>query len=197
MRRRATGNTSSTLEGETSSVEGDPIPSQEHPAVAPRPLTMLLLEDDPKEEAKLLSSIRTTPTEILCVSTIPAALRLLERSCFDAIMIDRHLGGWVSAQTCRDLVVKAGDIPVVGLINEDCVLGLQDGIEAGLKGVYYKDQMGVHLMRRLGRLARPPKVRGSAADARAPRQLSARMPRIRPTSRVPDLSTVAGRQRGR
>ena len=115
---------------------------------------MLLLEDDPKEEARILSSIRTTPTEIQCVPTITAALQLLEESCFDAIMIDRHLGGWVSARTCKDLVVRAGDIPVVGLINEDCVLGLQDGIEAGLRGVYYKDQMDVHLMRRLGRLAK-------------------------------------------
>ena len=140
---------------------------------------MLLLEDDPKEEARLLSSIRTTPTEILCVSTIPAALRLLERSCFDAIMIDRHLGGWVSAQTCRDLVVKAGDIPVVGLINEDCVLGLQDGIEAGLKGVYYKDQMGVHLMRRLGRLSGAPNVNQPRVATCSRPPASARLPRAR------------------
>lgn len=139
---------------------------------------MLLLEDDPKEEARILASIRTTPTEIQCVPTITAALHLLEISCFDAMVIDRHLGGWVSAQTCKDLVVRAGDIPVVGLINEDCVLGLRDGIEAGLKGVYYKDQMDVHLMRRLGRLAKPPNM--SSVAASAPRPASARIPRARP-----------------
>jgi DNA-binding NarL/FixJ family response regulator len=138
---------------------------------------MLLLEDDPKEEARLTTSIRTTSTEIQCVSTITAALRLLEQSCFDAIMIDRHLGGWVSAKTCRDLVARAGDIPVVGLINEDCVLGLQDGIEAGLRGVYYKDQMDAYLMRRLGRLAKLPDVYRSAARASARRAGAARMSR--------------------
>ena len=47
---------------------------------------------------------------------------------------------------------------MVGLINEDCVLGLEDGIEAGLRGVYYKDQIDAHLMRRLGRLSRMPNV---------------------------------------
>ena len=71
-------------------------------------------------------------------------------------MYDRHLGGWVSAKTCRDLVARAGDIPVVGLINEDCALGLQDGIEAGLRGVYYKDQMDAHPVRRLSRFSRGP-----------------------------------------
>ena len=140
---------------------------------------MLLLEDDPKEEARILSSIGTTPTEIQCVSTITAALQLLKKDCFDAIMIDRHLGGWVSARTCKDLVVRAGDIPVVGLINEDCVLGLQDGIEAGLKGVYYKDQMDIHLMRRLGRLAKLPNAYRSPVARPARRPTSARIPRAR------------------
>jgi DNA-binding NarL/FixJ family response regulator len=140
---------------------------------------MLLLEDDPEEEARLLSSIRTTPADIHCVPTITAALQLLEESCFDAVMIDRHLGGWVSAQTCRDLVARAGATPVVGLINEDCVLGLQDGIEAGLRGVYYKDQMDAHLMRRLSRLSRVPDVYQPPAATSSPQPLSGRMPRTR------------------
>lgn len=92
-------------------------------------------------------------------------------------MIDRHLGGWVSARACKDLVVRAGDIPVVGLINEDCVLGLQDGIEAGLKGVYYKDQMDIHLMRRLGRLAKLPTCTDRPVDRQVRRPASTRMPR--------------------
>jgi DNA-binding NarL/FixJ family response regulator len=140
---------------------------------------MLLLEDDPEEEARLLSSIRTTPTEIRCVPSITAALQLLEKDCFDAIMIDRHLGGWVSAKSCRHLVARAGDIPVVGLINEDCVLGLEDGIEAGLRGVYYKDQMDAHLMRRLGELSKATNLyRSQTATSSAP----ARIPgaRMRP-----------------
>jgi DNA-binding NarL/FixJ family response regulator len=140
---------------------------------------MLLLEDDPKEEARLLSSICATPTDIHCVPTITAALQVLEESCFDAVMIDRHLGGWVSAQTCRALVARAGATPVVGLINEDCVLGLQDGIEAGLRGVYYKDQMDAHLMRRLSRLSRVPDVYPSPAATSSPQLLSGRMPRMR------------------
>jgi DNA-binding NarL/FixJ family response regulator len=140
---------------------------------------MLLLEDDPKEAARLLSSIRATPTEIRCVPTITAALQLLEQNCFDAIMIDRHLGGWVSAKTCRHLVSRAGETPVVGLINEDCVLGLEDGIEAGLRGVYYKDQMDVHLVRRLGELSRVPNVYRSQAAMAAARLAPARMPRAR------------------
>ena len=177
--RRATGNTSGRLEPASSSAEDDPIRSHEHSLVELKPLSMLLLEDDPQEEARLLSSVRTTPTEIQCVPTVRAALQLLEQNCFDAIMIDRHLGGWVSAKTCRDLVARAGDIPVVGLINENCVLGLQDGIEAGLRGVYYKDQMDAHLMRRLSRLSRGPSVHRAPAAASSLRQMSARMPRAR------------------
>jgi DNA-binding NarL/FixJ family response regulator len=140
---------------------------------------MLLLEDDPKEEARLLSSIRTTPTEIRCVPTITAALQLLEKNCFDAIMIDRHLGGWVSAKTCRYLVARAGDTPVVGLINEDCVLGLEDGIEAGLRGVYYKDQMDPYLMRRLGGLSKGTNVYRSQAAMSSARLTPARIPGAR------------------
>jgi hypothetical protein len=60
---------------------------------------------------------------------------------------------------------------VVGLIDEDCVLDLQDGIEAGLTAVYYKDEMGFRLMRRLARL---PSVETPLADAAAPPRRSAR-----------------------
>lgn len=135
---------------------------------------MLLLEDDPKETARLLSLIRPAAASIQCVPTIKAAFQILERSRFDAIMIDRHLGGgWVNAKTCRDLVAKAGEIPVVGLINEDCVLGLEDGIEAGLRGVYYKDQLDVHLMRRLGRLVKLPQGHRPAATPTEARPMRA------------------------
>ncbi len=125
MRQSATGDNPGGLEFETSATECDPsgIPGDECPAVEMRPLSMLLVEDDPNEKKRILSSMRKAPAEVRCVSTITAAFNLIERNWFDAIMIDRHLGGWVSAQTCRDLVLRAGDIPVVGLINEDCVLG--------------------------------------------------------------------------
>jgi hypothetical protein len=56
----------------------------------------------------------------------------------------------------------------VGLINEDCVIDIQDAIEASLTGVYYKDEMNVHLMRRLGRLAYLPSVDASLAETPAP-----------------------------
>jgi DNA-binding response OmpR family regulator len=129
-----------------------------------RPLKTLLLEDDPKANENIISSIRMTPAEVQCVSTVTAALFSLAHDSFDVIVINRHLGGWVSVQTCRDLVAIAGDIPVVGLINEDCVLGLRDGIEASLTGVYYKDEINVRLMRRLGRLAYLPSVDASLAE---------------------------------
>jgi hypothetical protein len=54
---------------------------------------------------------------------------------FDLIIVDRHLGGWLSPQACGALVPKAKPIPVAGLINDKCVLDLRDGIEAGLIGV--------------------------------------------------------------
>jgi hypothetical protein len=54
---------------------------------------------------------------------------------------------------------------VVGLINEECVLDLQDGIEAGLTGVYYKDEMNFRLMRRLARLAFLPSVDAPLVEA--------------------------------
>jgi DNA-binding NarL/FixJ family response regulator len=153
------------------------IRSIDRHAMEMRPLRTLLLEDDPRAKKRIISSIRMTPTEVQCVSTVAAALASLANDFFDVILIDRHLGGCVSAQTCRDLVARAGGIPVVGLINEDCVLDLQDGIEAGLTGVYYKDQMNVHLMRRLGRLAYLPGVVPSLVAASAARFGSARSPR--------------------
>jgi DNA-binding NarL/FixJ family response regulator len=160
------------------------IPSIDRHAMEMRPLRTLLLEDDPRTKKRIISSIRMTPAVVRCVSTVTAALDMLAEESFDVIVIDRHVGGCVSAQTCRDLVARAGGIPVVGLINEDCVLDLQDGIEACLAGVYYKDQLNVHLMRRLGRLAylrgmTPPLVAASArrfgparrSRARAQREL--------------------------
>ena len=179
MRQSPTGGNPRNVEFERDALA---TPVHETHLVEIRPLSMLLLEDNPKERERILSSMRMTPTEIECVSTVTAALHLLERSCFDAIMIDRHLGGWVSAQTCRDLVVRAGRIPVVGLINEDCVLGLEDGIEAGLSAVYYKDQMDIYLMRRLGRLANLPGGYRLPAHSSPRRSGATRMsrPRARP-----------------
>jgi DNA-binding NarL/FixJ family response regulator len=144
----------------------DPSATNSHDrrAIKIRPLKALLLEDDSHAREGIISSIRRTPAEVQCVSTVTAALFALDHDSFDVIVIDRDLGGWVSAQACRDLVAKAGHIPVVGLINQDCVLDLQDGIEAGLTGVYYKDEMNVRLMRRLGRLAYLPSVDAPLAE---------------------------------
>lgn len=159
------------------------IPGGDRHAMGMRPLRTLLLEDDPRAKKRIISSIRMTPAEVQCVATVTAALDSLAENIFDVIVIDRHVGGCVSAQTCRDLVARAGGIPVVGLINEDCVLDLQDGIEAGLTGVYYKDQMNVHLMRRLGRLAYLRGVAPSLVAVSAPRFRSARPSRARGSSR--------------
>jgi DNA-binding response OmpR family regulator len=132
------------------------------------------LEDDPKTTERILSSILMTPTDVQCVPTLTAALSSLDGNLFDIIVIDRHLGGWVSAQSCKDLVARAGGRPVVGLIDEDCVLDLQDGIEAGLTAVYYKDEMSFRLMRRLARLAFLPSGETPLADAATPPLRSAR-----------------------
>ena len=164
MRQSATGGNPRNLDRDPS-----PIHSHSRSAKGTTPLKTLILADDPKLKERIISAIRMTPAEVQCVSTISAALFALTHDSFDVMVIDRHLGGWVSAQTCRDLVVRACGIPVMGLINADCVLGLRDGIESGLTGVYYKDQMNVHLMRRLGRLAYLPSVDASLAGMSAPR----------------------------
>jgi DNA-binding NarL/FixJ family response regulator len=126
-----------------------------------RPLRMLLLGDDPEATERIISAVCRTPTDVHCVSSVAAGLILLDSNHFDVIAIDRHVGGWVSAQSCRDLVARASGRPAVGLINEDCVIDFQDAIEARLTGVYYKEEMNVHLMRRLGRLAYLPSVDAS------------------------------------
>jgi hypothetical protein len=102
------------------------------------------------------------------------ALESLDDDLFDIILIDRHLGGWISPQSCRYLVARAGGRPVIGLIDEDCVLDLRDGIEAGLTAVYYKDEMSFHLMRRLARLVVLPSVDTPLVDAVPPQWGSAR-----------------------
>jgi DNA-binding response OmpR family regulator len=135
---------------------------------------MLLLEDDIKIRQKILSSIPMPPAEVKCIPTLTEALELLDSNLFDIILIDRHLGGWITSQSCRDLVARAGGRPVIGLIDEDCVLDLQDGIEACLTAVYYKDEMSFHLMRRLARLVILPSVDTALVDAAAPPLRSAR-----------------------
>jgi DNA-binding response OmpR family regulator len=119
---------------------------------------MLLVEDDFETKQRIISAVCMTPAEIHCASTVTAGLFWLDSNDFDVIVIDRHLGGWVTAKSCRGLVARAGGKPAVGLINEDCVVDIQDAIEAGLTGVYYKEEMNIHLMRRLGRLAYLPSV---------------------------------------
>jgi DNA-binding NarL/FixJ family response regulator len=147
------------------------MPSRDRDPYEMKALRTLLLEDDPKTTERIVSSIVRTPADVQCVPTLTAALSSLDDNLFDIIVIDRHLGGWVSAQSCKDLVARAGGRPVVGLIDEDCVLDLQDGIEAGLTAVYYKDEMNSRLMRRLARLAFLPTP---LADAAAPPLRSAR-----------------------
>jgi PleD family two-component response regulator len=132
------------------------------------PLSTLLLEDDLKTRQRILSSILMTPAEVKCVSTFTEALESLDDNSFDIILIDRHLGGWVTPRSCKALVARAGGRPVIGLIDEDCVLDLRDGIEAGLTAVYYKDEMSFHLMRRLARLVVLPSVDTPLVDAVAP-----------------------------
>lgn len=127
-------------------------------------LRALLLADDPKTKSGIIPSIRRTPAEVECVPTVEEALVLLNHHPFDVIVIDRHLGGWLNAQSCRDLVARADGRPVVGLINKECVLDLRDGIEAQLTGVYYKDEMNSRLMRRLARLAFLPNVDAPLMD---------------------------------
>jgi DNA-binding NarL/FixJ family response regulator len=139
-------------------------------------LSTLLLEDDFKTRRRILSFIRMTPTEVKCVSTLTEALESLDEDLFDIILIDRHLGGWVTTQSCKALVARADGRPVIGLIDEDCVLDLRDGIEAGLTAVYYKDEMSLHLMRRLARLVVLPSVYATLVDAVAPQLGSARHP---------------------
>jgi DNA-binding response OmpR family regulator len=160
-----------------------PIPNYYRGIYENKTVKTLLLEDDSKTEKRILSSILPTPTEVQCVRTLVAALSSLDRNLFDIIVIDRHLGGWISARSCRDVVDRADGSPVVGLIDEDCVLDLRDGIEAGLTAVYYKVEMDFHLMRRLARLTFLPSGETPLADAAAPPLRSARSSSERARSR--------------
>src|SRR5262245_13465064 len=112
-------------------------------------INLLLLSDNPSHVAKVRSAIRGTVGKFTCIATVEAVLRSLSDDHFDLIIVDRHLGGWLTPQACRAVVAKAQPIPVVGLINANCVLDLRDGIEAGLIAVYYRDQIDAPSMRRL------------------------------------------------
>lgn len=121
-------------------------------------IKVLLLANELRSISRVRSAIRGAAAKLTCTSTIEEALPLLSAEHFDLIIVDRHLGGWLSPQACKALVAAAKPTPVVGLINEECVLDLRDGIEARLRGVYYKDQIDGHLMRRLGQLAHLPSL---------------------------------------
>lgn len=121
-------------------------------------IKVLLVADELRSISGVRSAIRGAAAKLTCTYTIEEALLLLSDEHFDLIIVDRHLGGWLSPEGCKALVAKAGRIPVVGLIDEECVLDLRDGIEARLRGVYYKDQIDVHLIRRLGQVAHLPSL---------------------------------------
>lgn len=121
-------------------------------------IKVLLLASQLRSISRVQSAIRAVAAKLTRTSTINEALISLRGEHFDLVIVDRHLGGWLSPQACKALVAAAEPIPVVGLIDEDCVLDLHDGIEARLRGVYYKDQIDVHLMRRLSQLADPPSL---------------------------------------
>jgi DNA-binding NarL/FixJ family response regulator len=112
-------------------------------------IDVLLLSDNPRKILEVRSAIEGMATTLSCTSTVEEALSSLSDEHFDLMIVDRHLGGWLSPQACKALVVKAEPTPVVGLINDRCVLDLRDGIEAGLLGVYYTDQIDAHMMSRL------------------------------------------------
>jgi CheY-like chemotaxis protein len=132
-------------------------------------IDVLLLSDNPRNVSEVRSTVQGAATNLACISTVEQALRSLSDEHFDLIIVDRHLGGWLSPQACKALVAKAEPTPVVGLINKKCVLDLRDGIEAGLLGVYYTDQIDAHLMRRLGRCAPLPRRTGHRRHAAARR----------------------------
>jgi DNA-binding NarL/FixJ family response regulator len=134
-------------------------------------IDVLLLSDNPRKVAEVRSAIKGTATTLTYTSTFEDALSSLSAEHFDLLIVDRHLGGWLSPQACKALVVKAEPTPVVGLINDKCVLDLRDGIEAGLLGVYYTDQIDAHVMSRLssryGHLPGLGSARSEARDATA------------------------------
>jgi DNA-binding NarL/FixJ family response regulator len=125
------------------------------------PVEVLVLSNELRSISGIRSAIQGAAGKVTTVSSLKEALDLLGEEYFDAVIVDRHLGGWLSSQVCKSLAAIARPTPVVGLINEECVLDLSDGIEAGLKGVYYKDQIDPHLMRRLAHLALLPRVGSS------------------------------------
>ena len=129
-------------------------------------INVLLLSDNLRNVSEVRSAIQCAATKLARVSTVEEALRSLRDEHFDVIIVDRHLGGWLSPQACKALVAKVEPTPVVGLINEKCVLDLRDAIEAGLLGVYYTDQIDAHLMRRLGRYAHLPGLGTAPNQAR-------------------------------
>jgi CheY-like chemotaxis protein len=132
-------------------------------------IDVLLLSDNPRNVSKVRSTVRGVVTNVACMPSLEQALRSLNDEHFDLIIVDRHLGGWLSPQACKALVTKAAPIPVVGLINKRCVLDLRDGIEAGLLGVYYTDQIDAPSMRRLSRYAHLPRRKGQRHQAAARR----------------------------
>jgi DNA-binding response OmpR family regulator len=58
--------------------------------------------------------MESTTVKIKCVSTTDEVLTVLRDEPFDVILVDRQLGGWLSAQACKALRARAGHIPVVG-----------------------------------------------------------------------------------
>jgi hypothetical protein len=79
--------------------ERSPLYSHGRRALDIGTLRMLLLEDDAEAKQRIISAVCMTPTDVHCVSSVAAGLFFLDSNHFDVIVIDRHLGGWVTAQS--------------------------------------------------------------------------------------------------
>jgi hypothetical protein len=116
---------------------------------------MLITEDDGLER-RLSAVLARGPRSgrLVRANPIEAALaRLRGDSEIDAVILDRHTSGWVSAETCSVIARATRAGVTIGLVREHVVLPMREALTSRLDGTYYRNQVDRHLLRRLRSLA--------------------------------------------
>jgi hypothetical protein len=120
------------------------------------PFTIMLITEDDSLERRLSAALGkgTSSGRLVRANPIEAALaRLRGDSEIDAVILDRHTSGWVSAETCSVIAGATRAGVTIGLVREHVVLPMREALTSRLDGTYYRNQVDRHLLRRLRSLA--------------------------------------------
>jgi diguanylate cyclase (GGDEF)-like protein/PAS domain S-box-containing protein len=166
--------------------------------VASRPL-VVAIEDDPARALRLAALFRDGEMTLSVVASIEAARAALRSNRVHAILLSTCLSRRFDEAACRSLVEASDGCRIVWLIDDQDVVRYDEALQAGVAGVYYRDQLWppAAFLRRIGITpAANANLVGALSSRRSPAtSLSRSAPCHDSESRTPTLAADAERAR--